>query len=159
MLPAIPSFQHILRDLTATVALGRQLGRIARKGDIILLHGDLGAGKTTLTQFIAQGLEVPKDQYVSSPSFALMHEYPGRLPLFHMDCYRLSGEEDIEGAGLADYIGGPGLTVIEWPDRLGSLQPEERLDITLKAVNETARVCLLQPHGDSWQSRIAALSP
>ncbi|RWX50986.1 tRNA threonylcarbamoyladenosine biosynthesis protein TsaE [Candidatus Electrothrix marina] len=112
-----------------------------------------------MTQFIAQGLEVPDDQYVSSPSFALMHEYPGRIPLFHMDCYRLAGEEDIEGAGLADYIGGPGLTVIEWPDRLGNLQPEERLDLTLEAVDEATRICLLQPHGDSWQSRIAALSP
>jgi tRNA threonylcarbamoyladenosine biosynthesis protein TsaE len=159
MSPETSSFQHTLRNLTETAALGQQLGQIARKGDIILLHGDLGAGKTTLTQFIAQGLEVPDDQYVSSPSFALMHEYPGRLPLFHMDCYRLAGEEDIEGAGLADYIGGPGLTVIEWPDRLGSLQPEERLDLILKAVDETIRICLLQPHGDSWSSRIAALLP
>jgi tRNA threonylcarbamoyladenosine biosynthesis protein TsaE len=157
--PEIPSFKYTLQDLTATAALGRQLGQIARKGDIILLHGDLGVGKTTLTQFIAQGLEVPEDQYVSSPSFALMHEYPGRLSLFHMDCYRLAGEEDIEGAGLADYIGGPGLTIIEWPDRLGSLQPEERLDLILEPVNETTRTCLLQPHGDSWSSRIATLSP
>ncbi|MCI5219690.1 MAG: tRNA (adenosine(37)-N6)-threonylcarbamoyltransferase complex ATPase subunit type 1 TsaE [Candidatus Electrothrix sp. LOE2] len=156
---ATESFSLTLRDSAATARLGRQLGRIARKGDVILLHGDLGAGKTTLAQFIAQGLEVPKDQYVSSPSFALLHEYPGRLPLFHMDCYRLAGEEDIEGAGLAEYIGGPGLTVIEWPDRLGSLQPQERLDLILKAVNETTRTCLLQPHGESWQSRIAALSP
>ncbi|MDU9050517.1 MAG: tRNA (adenosine(37)-N6)-threonylcarbamoyltransferase complex ATPase subunit type 1 TsaE [Candidatus Electrothrix sp. Rat3] len=158
MSPATSSVQHTLQDITATATLGRQLGQIAQKGDIILLHGDLGVGKTTLTQFIAQGLEVPKDQYVSSPSFALMHEYLGRLPLFHMDCYRLSGEEDIEGAGLAEYIGGPGLTLIEWPDRLGSLQPQERLDLTLKAVNETTRICLLQPHGDSWASRIATLS-
>ncbi|MCI5165179.1 MAG: tRNA (adenosine(37)-N6)-threonylcarbamoyltransferase complex ATPase subunit type 1 TsaE [Candidatus Electrothrix sp. GM3_4] len=154
-----PSFKYTLQDLTATAALGRQLGRIAQQGDIILLHGDLGVGKTTLTQFIAQGLEVPEDQYVSSPSFALMHEYPGRLPLFHMDCYRLAGEEDIEGAGLAEYIEGTGLTIIEWPDRLGSLQPEERLDLTLKAVDETTRICLLQPHGNSWSSRIATLSP
>ncbi len=162
MSPATPSFKYIkytLQDITATAALGRQLGHIAREGDTILLHGDLGVGKTTLTQFIAQGLEVPEDQYVSSPSFALMHEYQGRLPLFHMDCYRLAGEEDIEGAGLLDYISGPGLTVIEWPDRLGSLQPEERLDLILKPVNETTRTCLLQPYGESWQSRIAALSP
>ncbi|MCI5224944.1 MAG: tRNA (adenosine(37)-N6)-threonylcarbamoyltransferase complex ATPase subunit type 1 TsaE, partial [Candidatus Electrothrix sp. AR4] len=115
-------------------------------------------GKTTLTQSIAIGLEVPSEQYVSSPSFALLHEYSGRLPLFHMDCYRLSGEEDIEGAGLTDYIGGPGLTVIEWPDRLGSLRPRERLDITLEAVNATTRNCLLQPHGTAWYSRIEALS-
>jgi len=155
---ASPSLQHTLHDSTATALLGQQLGKIAQQGDVILLHGDLGVGKTTLTQFIAQGLEVAEDQYVSSPSFALMHEYPGRLSLFHMDCYRLAGEEDIEGAGLADYINGPGLTVIEWPDRLGSLQPKERLDIFLEAVDETTRICRLQPYGTSWCSRIAALS-
>lgn len=152
---------QILDKIEATLTLGQQLGRIAQKGDVILLHGDLGVGKTTLTQAIAQGLEVPEDQYVSSPSFALLHEYIGRLPLFHIDCYRLAGEEDVEGAGLADYICGSdltGLTVVEWPDRLGSLQPKNCLDLMLKAINETRRTCLFAPHGDAWQSRIAALS-
>ncbi|XCN75312.1 MAG: tRNA (adenosine(37)-N6)-threonylcarbamoyltransferase complex ATPase subunit type 1 TsaE [Candidatus Electrothrix aestuarii] len=152
------SFQYILKNFQDTEALGRKLGQLAQPGDVILLHGDLGVGKTTLTQFIAQGLEVPEDQYVSSPSFALMHEYPGRLPLFHMDCYRLAGEEDIEGAGLVDYIGGAGLAIIEWPDRLGSLQPKERLDLFLEALDETTRQCILWPQGESWSSRIAALS-
>ncbi|XOF34203.1 MAG: tRNA (adenosine(37)-N6)-threonylcarbamoyltransferase complex ATPase subunit type 1 TsaE [Candidatus Electrothrix sp. YB6] len=151
------SFRLTLQDIAATARFGEQLGSIARKGDVILLHGDLGVGKTTLTQSIAAGLGVSPDQYVSSPSFALLHEYSGRLPLFHMDCYRLADEDDIEGAGLAEYIGGAGLTVIEWPDRLGSLQPEERLDITLRAVNETARECVMQPHGSAWISRIEAL--
>ena len=158
MTAATQSFRYTLQDTQATAALGRQLGKIVRPGDVILLHGDLGAGKTTLTRFIAQGLEVPDDRYISSPSFVLMHEYPGRLPLFHMDCYRLAGEEDIEGAGLTDYIGGSGLTVIEWPDRLGSLQPEERLDIMLEAVDETARTCILRPCGALWVSRIEKLS-
>ncbi len=151
------SFRRILQDAAATASFGEQLGNIARKGDVILLHGDLGVGKTTLTQSIAIGLEVPPEQYVTSPSFSLLHEYSGRLPLFHMDCYRLTGEEDIEGAGLADYIGGPGLTVIEWPDRLGSLRPKECLDIILEAVDKTARICTMQPHGTSWISRIEAL--
>lgn len=152
------SFQYILKNCQDTEALGRQLGQLAQPGDVILLHGDLGVGKTTLTQFIAQGLEVPEDQYVSSPSFALMHEYPGRLPLFHMDCYRLAGEEDIEGAGLVDYIGSSGLTIIEWPDRLGSLQPKERLDLFLEALDETTRKCILRPRGASWSARIAGLA-
>ncbi|MCI5178928.1 MAG: tRNA (adenosine(37)-N6)-threonylcarbamoyltransferase complex ATPase subunit type 1 TsaE [Candidatus Electrothrix sp. AW3_4] len=150
-----------LDNIEATLTLGQQLGRIAQKGDVILLHGDLGVGKTTLTQAIAHGLEVPKDQYVSSPSFALLHEYAGRLPLFHIDCYRLAGEEDVEGAGLTEYICGSGLTgltIVEWPDRLGSLQPKKRLDLMLKAINKTQRTCLFAPHGDAWQSRITALS-
>ena len=152
-----PRFTLTLKDVRDTARVGRRLGKIARSGDVILLHGDLGAGKTTLTQSIALGLDVPADQYVTSPSFSLMHEYPGRIPLYHMDCYRLSGEEDIEGAGLIDYIGGPGLAVIEWPDRLGSLQPADRLDIELQAAGETERTCIFQPHGSSWTTRIEQL--
>jgi tRNA threonylcarbamoyladenosine biosynthesis protein TsaE len=150
-------FSLFLKDTQATRQIGYRLGKIARNGDVILLHGDLGAGKTTLTQAIAVGLNVPAGQYVTSPSFALMHEYPGRMPLYHMDCYRLSGEEDVEGAGLIDYIGGPGLTVIEWPDRLGSLQPVDRLDIELQATGEMERICIFQPHGSSWTIRIRQL--
>ncbi len=144
----------ILKDVAATSALGVRLGNIAENGDIILLHGDLGAGKTTLTQAIATGLEVPSDQYVTSPSFALLHEYPGRIALYHIDCYRLSGEDDIEGAGLLDYIGASGLTVIEWPDRLGSFTPLHRLDITLQIGENNERKCLIEPHGRVWQERL-----
>jgi tRNA threonylcarbamoyladenosine biosynthesis protein TsaE len=141
-------------DLRRTGTLGQWLGRIARKGDVVLLHGDLGAGKTTLTQAIARGLDVPEDHYVTSPSFALLHEYPGRISLFHMDCYRLGGEDDIEGAGLIDYIGGPGMTVIEWPDRLGSLTPKERLDIIIEKTGENERKFTLVPCGVSWKRRV-----
>ncbi|MCW5206746.1 tRNA (adenosine(37)-N6)-threonylcarbamoyltransferase complex ATPase subunit type 1 TsaE [Desulfobulbus sp. F5] len=137
-----------LPDLAATAELGRQLGRKAKNGDVILLYGGLGVGKTTLTQAIAAGLEVSPDQYVSSPSFALLHEYRGRLPLFHLDCYRLAGEEDMEGAGLAEYIGRTGLTVIEWPERLGSLRPAERLDIFLKIDKESGRICRMEAWGN-----------
>jgi tRNA threonylcarbamoyladenosine biosynthesis protein TsaE len=134
-----------LSDLAATAELGRKLGRLARSGDVILLHGGLGAGKTTLTQAIAAGLDVPPEQHVSSPSFALLHEYRGgRLPLFHLDLWRLAGEEDVENAGLAEYIGGSGLTVIEWPERLGSLLPAERLEVFLEPVSEQERMCRLE---------------
>jgi len=112
--------------------LGRRLGELVVAGDILLLYGELGAGKTTLTQAIGRGLEVPAEYYISSPSFALMHEYPGRLPLFHIDCYRLSGEDDVEGAGLVEYLETKiGICVVEWPQRLGTLTPAGglRLDI------------------------------
>lgn len=151
--------EFFLPDLAATAKLGQQLGRIAQNNDVFLLHGALGAGKTTLTQAIAVGLEVPPEQYVSSPSFALLNEYKGRLPLFHLDCYRLSGEEDVEGAGLTDYIGSTGLTVIEWPDRLGSLLPLERLDIILETVEgeTTRRRCIIQPIGAAWRERMKTI--
>jgi tRNA threonylcarbamoyladenosine biosynthesis protein TsaE len=148
-----------LPDLAATAELGRRLGQLARSGDVILLHGGLGAGKTTLTQAIAAGLGLPPDQHVSSPSFALLHEYNGgRLPLFHLDLWRLAGEDDVEAAGLLEYIGGPGLTVIEWPERLGSLTPAQRLDVFLEAVSEQERVCSLEGWGERAEELRNALA-
>src|SRR5210317_1033098 len=85
--------EFVLHSLADTRTLGMVLADISEPGDVILLSGDLGAGKTTLAQFIAEGLQVPAEYYVTSPSFALMHEYPGRIPLYHIDCYRLEGED------------------------------------------------------------------
>ncbi|MFA7346691.1 MAG: tRNA (adenosine(37)-N6)-threonylcarbamoyltransferase complex ATPase subunit type 1 TsaE [Desulfurivibrionaceae bacterium] len=146
-----------LPDLRTTSALGRYLGETARPGEVITLGGSLGAGKTTLTQAIGQGLQVPESCYITSPTFSLLHEYPGRLPLYHLDLYRLSDETEIEDLGLLEYLYGTGLTVIEWPDRLGSLMPEERLHIELNLLNETARLAELTGHGEAWQGKLGAL--
>ena len=142
----------------ATADFGRLLGREALPGDIITLGGNLGAGKTTLTQAIGQGLLVPAQCYITSPTFSLLHEYPGRIPLHHMDLYRLADEEEIEVLGFEDYLYGEGLCVIEWPERLGSLMPEERLHIDIRFAGETARTAALTGYGDNWQERIRALA-
>jgi len=126
-----PMKTMLLKTLAETLAFGRLLGQSARPGDIICLDGDLGAGKTTLTQAIAQGLEVPANDYVTSPSFAILHEYQGRLPLYHMDFYRLTDSADIEDMGLDEYFFLSGLTVLEWSERAGNLVPASRLKITL----------------------------
>ena len=144
--------------LADTERLGRLLGRIAEPGDVIILTGSLGAGKTTITQFIGAGLEVPADCYITSPTFSLMHEYQGRLVLYHMDLYRLSSEEEIEDLGFLEYIYGDGLTVIEWPDRLGSLLPEEYLEVKLDPQeDENARAARLVVIGSQWQDRQAVI--
>ena len=145
-----------LPSLAETTALGRRLGESARPGDIITLDGTLGAGKTTLTQAIGQGLGVPDSCYITSPTFALLHEYPGRLPLYHLDLYRLA-EEELDELGLEDYLYGEGLTVIEWPDRLGSYLPAERLHIELRLETETERLAELTAHGDAWRQRLSSL--
>ena len=147
-----------LASLAETMAFGRVLGQEARPGDIITLAGNLGAGKTTLTQAIGQGLLVPEDCYITSPSFSLLHEYPGRMPLYHMDLYRLADEEEIEVLGFEDYLYGEGLCVIEWPERLGTLMPEERLHIDLRFTGETARRAELTGYGANWQTRIPILN-
>jgi tRNA threonylcarbamoyladenosine biosynthesis protein TsaE len=147
----------ILHNLRDTEALGLILGRSVRAGDVMLLSGTLGAGKTTLTQFIAVGLEVPPECYVISPSFSLMLEYPGRIPLYHIDCYRLTGEDDVEDSGLMDYIVADGMAVVEWPDRLGKLKPPEYLDIALGDAGGGARRVLVTPHGRQWLERFEKL--
>lgn len=142
----------------ATAAFGYRLGKSARPGDIITMGGSLGAGKTTLTQAIGQGLGVPASCYITSPTFSLLHEYPGRLPLYHLDLYRLGGEEELLELGVEDYLYGEGLTVIEWPDRLGTLLPAERLHIELRLESAAARTALLTAFGSRWEERLPELA-
>ena len=146
-----------LATLKSTLCLGKKLGELALPGDVITLEGELGTGKTTLTQAIGQGLGVPPNYYITSPTFSLLHEYPGRLTLYHMDLYRLSSEEEIEDLGFEDYFYGEGVTVIEWPDRLGSLLPRERLQICLAFISEKERQATLTCHSAMWQERLAAI--
>lgn len=146
-----------LDSLAQTRIFGDILGRLAAAGDVILLTGSLGAGKTTLTQSIAAGLGVPADCYVVSPSFSLMLEYQGRLPLYHIDCYRLDSEDDVEGSGLMDYIVADGLAVVEWPERLGSLKPPEYLDILLVPEGDGTRKVKIKAVGSRWLERMDTL--
>ncbi len=148
-----------LTNLAATVAFGKKIGQQARPGDVITLSGDLGAGKTTLTQAIGLGLQVPQECYITSPTFSLLHEYPGRIPLYHMDLYRLGGEDEVAELGFEDYIYGTGLTVIEWPNRLGELFPDDYLNIDIKIddADENCRTIILTPYGGDWQTRIILL--
>lgn len=140
-----------LASLGETIDLGKRLGRTATKGDVITLDGDLGTGKTTLTQAIGLGLEVPSSFYITSPTFTLLQEYPGRIPLYHMDLYRLGSEEEIEDLGFDEYLYGSsdGLAVVEWPERLGSLMPENRFHIKLdfSAEKDIARNATLTAFG------------
>lgn len=137
--------------LTALVAA---LAAVLTPGDVLFLQGDLGAGKTTLTQYLALALGVGPEQYVASPSFALLHEYSGRLPVYHMDLYRLRDEEDVEAAGLLEYLEQQGVTIIEWPERLGTLAPADRLVIDLQVEPDGTRRLTLEPHGQSWRQKL-----
>ena len=106
-----------------TYELGRQCAATLRRGDVLALAGDLGAGKTQFTKGLADGLGVESD--VTSPTFTLIHEYPGgRLPLFHIDLYRLEEEDEVLGIGLDEYLDGDGVTVIEWADKFAALMPK-----------------------------------
>ena len=101
-----------------TLSLGEKIGRHLEAGDIVLLFGDLGAGKTTLTQGIARGLGVAKEEYVRSPSFTLVNEYPGKVPVFHIDLYRIASSQELEDLGLEEVFSSEGVSIVEWAEKL-----------------------------------------
>lgn len=137
------SIQLELKRLSDTEKLGILLGRSAVPGDVICLDGDLGAGKTTLSQAIAKGLDVPENCYVTSPSFAIMHEYEGRLPMYHMDFYRLHTAVEVLDLGFDEYFDLSGLTVIEWSRRAEVILPKERLSLELILNNDMSRTVVI----------------
>ena len=121
--------EWVTRSEAETRAVGEALGRRLGPGDVVCLVGPLGAGKTTLAQGLARGLGV--EEVVNSPTFVLMNEHRGRLPLYHVDAYRLDDPEEALAAGLLDERQAGGVTVVEWADRLGDWLPDERLEIKL----------------------------
>lgn len=125
--------QHALEmatgDEEATRGLGERLGRKLRRGDVVLLRGDLGTGKTCFTQGIGRGLDCTNQ--VNSPSFVLMNEYDGRETLYHVDLYRIEDVEELDDLGLWDYAE-KGVLVIEWPERGADLLPGDGLVIELR---------------------------
>ncbi len=120
-----------------TQALGRALGAAARAGDVFLLAGALGAGKTCLTQGILWGLGL--DEFARSPTFVLVAEYPARLTLYHLDLYRLDNVDEVEALGLDEYLYGDGVCVVEWADKAPGAFPPEHLSIRLEALDEFTR--------------------
>ena len=101
-----------------TLSIGIQFAQSLRAGDLVLLFGDLGSGKTSLTQGIGKGLEVVEEEYIRSPSFTLINEYQAKLPIIHVDLYRLDNTSDIESIGLEDVLYTPAVTIIEWAEKL-----------------------------------------
>ena len=110
-----------------TIRIGKQIGRLLQRWDVVALMGELGAGKTQFIKGLAQGVGVEKSVYVSSPSFTLINEYKGKIPFYHIDLYRLDEEKEAEELGLEEYFHGEGITAIEWADRVPSLLPGELL--------------------------------
>ena len=138
-MPALTPLERrlVCPDPAATSALGRALATAARPGDLVCLWGELGAGKTHLAKAFGAGLGVTET--ITSPSFILMAEYAGRLPLFHIDLYRLSTAADALGGGLIDDRQTLGVTLVEWPDRLADALPIERLDIVIDGAGDQPR--------------------
>ena len=118
------------RSEAETFAVGRGLGESAKSGDIFLLDGDLGVGKTVFAKGVAAGLGI--DEPVVSPTFTIVHEYEGRLPLYHFDVYRIADPDEMYEIGFDEYLYGDGVCLIEWPSQVEELLPEEAVRITIE---------------------------
>jgi len=126
----MPSRTTVTRSEDETRALGRNLSRSLQAGDVVLLTGDLGMGKTVFARGIAQGLGVSEDE-VRSPSFTLVNRYHGRVTLYHIDLYRIDRPEDLDELGLEEFLGVDGIAVVEWAERLGPYRPVRVVSVRL----------------------------
>ena len=131
-----------------TQELGRRLGQLARPGLVVLLAGDLGAGKTCFAQGVADGLGTPADTPVTSPSYTLLNIHYGRLPLYHFDLYRIERNEELDRLFFEEYWEDDGVSVIEWADRAHGRLPAERVNITIEYLDDTSRSITIEYPGD-----------
>jgi tRNA threonylcarbamoyladenosine biosynthesis protein TsaE len=151
-MPTAPSRELVVvtRDPAETRDLAARLAAAARPGDLVCLVGDLGAGKTQFAKGFAVGLGI--DDVVSSPTFVLMAEYAGRLPMFHLDLYRLADAADALAGGLIDERQSDGVALVEWAERLGDALPASRLDVVIDGTGDDPRRIALRA-GDAAYER------
>ena len=140
-----------------TQALGRTLGEKARPGDVFLLVGGLGSGKTCLTQGVLWGLG--SDEFARSPTFVLVSQYEARHMLYHMDLYRLETFEEVVDLGLDEMLFGDGVSVVEWADKGAGAFPDDHLVIRLEYVDEETRNISLHPSGSRYEQLVQAVKP
>lgn len=145
------------KSVDDTQALAAELAAFLRPADLVVLAGDLGAGKTAFTQGLARGLEVAEP--VTSPAFVLVRSYAGRLPLTHIDVYRLDHIQELVDLGIAEIVDGDGVTVIEWGDVVATALPADFLEVRIEQGDgDDDRLLHIGALGPSWPPRIPALS-
>ena len=159
--PAVQS-QHVLdfisHSAAQTIRLGQRLGELMRRGDLVVLLGDFGTGKTHLIKGIAQGLG--STDMVNSPSFVLINQYRAgpqhdALPIYHADLYRVEDPQELSAIGIEEAWSGDGVCLIEWAEHAGAWLPQEHLAIYLQHLSETKRVLRFVPHGARYEALVA----
>ncbi|PLR98651.1 tRNA (adenosine(37)-N6)-threonylcarbamoyltransferase complex ATPase subunit type 1 TsaE [Bacillus sp. T33-2] len=140
-------YQFVSQQPERTREFARRLGERLKPGDVIALEGDLGAGKTTFTKGLAEGLEIKRT--VNSPTFTIIKEYEGRLPLYHMDVYRV--KDSYEDLGFEEYFEGNGVTVVEWAHLIKEQLPRDLLVIRIFLAADNARKIVLEPSGIRYE--------
>jgi len=143
------TFTITTASLEQTFELGKIVGQRLSTGIVITLVGDLGSGKTAFVQGLARGVDVPSDYYITSPTYTLINDYPGRLPFYHVDLYRLTTLADIEEIGLNDILSGKFITAIEWADRLQKQDLGDHLAVRIRITDLDDRRFNLTAYGRS----------
>jgi tRNA threonylcarbamoyladenosine biosynthesis protein TsaE len=145
------------RSEAETVSLGKRLGELAKAGWVIGLSGDLGAGKTTFTRGLAEGAGADPAG-VTSPTFTFLHVYAGRIPVYHLDLYRLDSESQVRDLGVDEFVGGDGVAVVEWFENVPALMTSERLEIRLKVLQGDEREIAFAGVGPGWDGVLGELA-
>ena len=141
-------YEWVSNSVEDTVRFSKHLATCLRPGDVITLEGDLGAGKTAFTKGLALGLDIQRN--VNSPTFTIIKEYQGTMPLYHMDVYRL--EDSYEDLGFDEYFEGNGVTVVEWAHLIQEQLPEERLNIFIYHKGNDSREFIFKPNGKRYEN-------
>lgn len=144
-----------VNNLNDTEKLGKTIGKCIEKGSVICLDGDLGVGKTALTQFIAKELGIK--EYIVSPTFTIIKEYQGKFPFYHMDAYRINSEDEMRDLGCDEYIYSEGVTVIEWSRLIEGVLPDQRINIEIKRIDDTKREIEIEGKGQVYEKLIEEL--
>jgi tRNA threonylcarbamoyladenosine biosynthesis protein TsaE len=148
--------QAVTRSADETLSLAGAVGELLRLGDVVSVAGDLGAGKTVFARGVARALGVHEP--VVSPSFTIVREYDGRVPLVHVDVYRIDTIQELHDLGFEEVVRDDAVTLVEWGDVIDALLPRQRLDVRLaRAGNDDERIITLEGHGPSWYERAPEL--
>ena len=150
-------FQITTRTPDETQKLGKAIGKWIEHPLVIGLSGDLGSGKTAFVQGLAEGLEVPNGYYITSPTFTLINEYPGRFPLFHIDLYRLDDISDLEDIGLDELLHDQAVIAIEWAEKMSDDLPAEHLTMVFEITGDDYRKINLIAYGHNLVNLIKTL--
>ncbi|MEM7434680.1 MAG: tRNA (adenosine(37)-N6)-threonylcarbamoyltransferase complex ATPase subunit type 1 TsaE [Myxococcota bacterium] len=149
--------ERVLHNEAETLALARDLAQVAQPGDLFGLEGELGAGKTTFVRGAIHGLGVSEDMPVTSPTFALLQEYPGRLPIAHADFYRLMNESELDELGFEEWLDSNGVVFVEWGRKFPSISERVTLWVELAFVSDDARHVRLVPQSPRGAERLESL--
>lgn len=151
------SWSIVSRSARQTMGWGRKLGGLVKGGEIVGLVGELGAGKTCFVRGFSEGAGVSKAAWVRSPTFTLINEYDGRVPVYHIDLYRIGAREQLEGLNLREYLYSDGVSLIEWFEYLPADEVDEYLELKIVHEGDSTRRLMFAAHGPRYEAMVESL--